>query len=253
MPSKAWKRELSRQRLELQRQQQLEYEQWQQEQLEGFLDAILYDENSNHDNNNNDNSNFYNYPVPSSTRTENEKYFYDTLPPPTFTYAVPPPPDDGEDEDVTWLVVAILLTALFLLIASLVRSCSQRAGMWLNGGSWNNDSPHPGHGGPRPFGHSGPGGPGGHGGRYPGSGPFQVPEDDDDEANTSTAQLSENDERLALLSDAQRQAYDSARGNTHTQPQPQPPTQHNTTQHTHTHTQPTKKSILLVFAVWEQP
>ncbi|KAG0351584.1 Rsp5p-dependent ubiquitination, sorting of cargo proteins at the multivesicular body [Podila minutissima] len=205
MPSQAWKRELSRQRLEL------EYEQWQQEQLEGFLDAILYDENSNHDNNNNDNSNFYNYPVPSSTRTENEKYFYDTLPPPTFTYAVPPPPDDGEDEDVTWLVVAILLTALFLLIASLVRSCSQRAGMWLNGGSWNNDSPHPGHGGPRPFGHSGPGGPGGHGGRYPGSGPFQVPEDDDDEANTSTAQLSENDERLALLSDAQRQAYDSAR------------------------------------------
>ncbi|KAF9310956.1 Rsp5p-dependent ubiquitination, sorting of cargo proteins at the multivesicular body [Podila horticola] len=203
MAPHAWKRELSRQRQELQL-QQLEHE--RQEQLEGLLDAILYDENNE---STNDNS-FYNYPVPPSTRTENENFFKDALPPSTNIYTVPPPPDDG-DEDVTWLVVAILLTALLLLIASLVRSCSQKAGMWLNGGSWNNDSPHPGHGGPGPFGHSGPGGQGGHGGRYPGSGPFQVPEDDDEETNTSTAQLSENDERLALLSDAQRQAYDSAR------------------------------------------
>ncbi|KAG0025534.1 Rsp5p-dependent ubiquitination, sorting of cargo proteins at the multivesicular body [Podila clonocystis] len=201
MPTHAWKRELSRQRQELQLQQQLEYEQWQQEQLEGFLDAILHDES------NDNNNNLYNYPAPS-TRTANENYFYNTLPTPTHSFTVPPPPDDGDDEDITWLVVAILLTALLLLIASLVRSCSQKAGIWLNGGSWNNDSPRPGHGGQGPFGHSGPGG---HGGRYPGSGPFQVPEDDDDETSTSTAQLSENDERLALLSDAQRQAYDSAR------------------------------------------
>lgn len=218
MAPHAWKRELSRQRQELQL-QQLEHE--RQEQLEGLLDAILYDENNE---STNDNS-FYNYPVPPSTRTENENFFKDALPPSTNIYTVPPPPDDG-DEDVTWLVVAILLTALLLLIASLVRSCSQKAGMWLNGGSWNNDSPHPGHGGPGPFGHSGPGGQGGHGGRYPGSGPFQVPEDDDEETNTSTAQLSENDERLALLSDAQRQAYDSARGNKHTT------THNNTTQRT---------------------
>ncbi|KAF9389578.1 Rsp5p-dependent ubiquitination, sorting of cargo proteins at the multivesicular body [Podila verticillata] len=202
MPSQDWQREHSRQRQELQQQQQLEYEQWQKDQLEDFLDTLLSKDN-HHDYNN-----AYDYPVPPSTRTDYGKY--DSLPSPTsFPFAVPPPPDDGDDEDITWLVVAILLTALLLLIASLVRSCSQKAGIWLNGGSWNSDSPHPGHGGPGPFGSSG--GNHGGGGRYPGSGPFQVPEDDDDQANSSTAQLSENDERLALLTDVQRQAYDSAR------------------------------------------
>lgn len=214
MPSQDWQQDHSRQRRELQQQQQLEYEQWQKDQLEDFLDTLLSKDN-HHDNNGN---NVYDYPVPPSTRTDYGKYGSLPPPPPSFTFTVPPPPDDGDDEDITWLVVAILLTALLLLIASLVRSCSQKAGIWLNGGSWNSDSPHLGHGGPGPF---GPSGGNNGGGRYHGAGPFQVPEDDDDDqANPSTAQLSENDERLALLTDAQRQAYDSARGKPNTANKP---------------------------------
>ncbi|KAG0344348.1 Rsp5p-dependent ubiquitination, sorting of cargo proteins at the multivesicular body [Podila humilis] len=227
MPSRQeWERDNHprQQRKALQIQQQQEYELWLQEQEEktrlelkqeehwsippspSSPSSSLYiqDKNQNPTTGYPNNNNIFNIPYPTH-------------------HTIPQMPDDGnnggggEDEDITWLVVALLLTALLLLLASLLRSCSAKAGMWLHGNNNNNNPNNALFGGHRPGRPAGTSGAHGHtaggGGRYAGSGPFQVPEDDEDEQTThpSTAQLSETDERLALLTDTQRQAYDRAR------------------------------------------
>ncbi|KAF9180268.1 Rsp5p-dependent ubiquitination, sorting of cargo proteins at the multivesicular body [Haplosporangium sp. Z 767] len=126
------------------------------------------------------------------------------------------PPDlpsngGGEQEDdATWLIAVVLTTALLLTIASLIRSCCQiagglpsilqrrndrQAGVGSSGASGHNGSGH-GHG-PNNGGSS----------RRPGSGPVQVPGEDEPDPYLP---VNEDDERWALLTDAQRQAYDSA-------------------------------------------
>ncbi|KAK5805591.1 hypothetical protein F5H01DRAFT_74442 [Linnemannia elongata] len=111
--------------------------------------------------------------------------------------------NDNDDEDATWLVAVVLTTALLVTLASVIRSCGQRAG-WLPLSMHSQDG-HESH-------LSGPGGghgPGGGPSRYHSSGPHQVPSEDEPDPDST---LNENDERWALLTDAQRQAYTSSRG-----------------------------------------
>ncbi|KAF9128792.1 Rsp5p-dependent ubiquitination, sorting of cargo proteins at the multivesicular body [Mortierella sp. 14UC] len=108
-------------------------------------------------------------------------------------------PDD-DDDDATWLVAVVLTTALLITLASVIRSCGQRAG-WL---PLSMHSSQDGHESPLAGGH----GPGGGPSRYHSSGPHQVPGEDEPDPDSG---LNENDERWALLTDAQRQAYTSAR------------------------------------------
>lgn len=112
--------------------------------------------------------------------------------------------NDNDDDDATWLVAVVLTTALLITLASVIRSCGQKAG-WL---PLSMHSSQDGHesllGGP-----SGGHGPGGGPSRYHSSGPHQVPSEDEPDPDST---LNENDERWALLSDAQRQAYTSSRG-----------------------------------------
>lgn len=110
--------------------------------------------------------------------------------------------NDNDDEDATWLVAVVLTTALLVTLASVIRSCGQRAG-WLPLSMHSQDG-HESH-------LSGPGGghgPGGGPSRYHSSGPHQVPSEDEPDPDST---LNENDERWALLTDAQRQAYTSSR------------------------------------------
>ncbi|KAG0221188.1 concanavalin A-like lectin/glucanase domain-containing protein [Mortierella sp. GBAus27b] len=102
----------------------------------------------------------------------------------------------NEDDDIAWLLIIVLITALLISLATIVRICWKKAG-WFSG---NNG--HRAHGS-RGHGH----GAGGHL-RLPGSGPIQVPGEDDPDPDQG---LNENDVRWALLTDAQRQAHDSSR------------------------------------------
>ncbi|KAG0202559.1 Rsp5p-dependent ubiquitination, sorting of cargo proteins at the multivesicular body [Mortierella sp. GBA30] len=129
---------------------------------------------------------------------------------PSFSSAQDPqatedPSRNGGEGDSTWLVALVLTAALLITIVSLIRSCCQIArGLpsFIGGG---NDSQTGGrHHGIHGSGH----GPGGGPSRYPGSGPQQVPGEDEPDPDQG---LTEDDERWALLTDAQRQAYDSAR------------------------------------------
>ncbi|KAF9427964.1 Rsp5p-dependent ubiquitination, sorting of cargo proteins at the multivesicular body [Podila epigama] len=141
---------------------------------------------------------------------DQEAPLFNTLQPaPAFE---PDTPQEDEDEDITWLVIIILLLALLVMLASLIRACGEKFGSWIGASPWSSS-----HGGPSGQGHGqgprGHNGPFGHiqgQGRYPGSGPFLVPDDDTDD-NGMAVGPGENDERLALLTDAQRQAYDNAR------------------------------------------
>ncbi|KAI7816456.1 hypothetical protein BC939DRAFT_44147 [Gamsiella multidivaricata] len=110
---------------------------------------------------------------------------------------------NGEDEDITWLLAVVLTSALLISLASIIRTCGQKVN-WLSASSSNS-----GHGGAhRNHGHGH--GPGRGPSRYPGSGPHQVPGEDDPDPDQG---LNENDERWALMTEAQRQAFDSTRGN----------------------------------------
>ncbi|KAF9935856.1 Rsp5p-dependent ubiquitination, sorting of cargo proteins at the multivesicular body [Mortierella alpina] len=128
---------------------------------------------------------------------------------PSFSSAYDPlttedPPVGGDEDDATWLVAIVLTTALLITIASLVRSCCQMArGLpsFIGGGNENQA-------GGRHQGSNAGHGPGGGPSRYLSSGPQQVPGEDEPDPDHG---LNENDERWALLTDAQRQAYDSAR------------------------------------------
>jgi hypothetical protein len=112
--------------------------------------------------------------------------------------------NNDNDDDATWLVAVVLTTALLITLASVIRSCGQKAG-WL---PLSMHSSQDGHesllGGP-----GGGHGPGGGPSRYHSSGPHQVPSEDEPDPDST---LNENDERWALLTDAQRQAYTSSRG-----------------------------------------
>ncbi|KAG0283821.1 Rsp5p-dependent ubiquitination, sorting of cargo proteins at the multivesicular body [Linnemannia gamsii] len=111
--------------------------------------------------------------------------------------------NNDNDDDATWLVAVVLTTALLITLASVIRSCGQKAG-WL---PLSMHSSQDGHesllGGP-----GGGHGPGGGPSRYHSSGPHQVPSEDEPDPDST---LNENDERWALLTDAQRQAYTSSR------------------------------------------
>ncbi|ORZ05486.1 concanavalin A-like lectin/glucanase domain-containing protein [Lobosporangium transversale] len=110
------------------------------------------------------------------------------------------PPKGGED--ITWLLIVVLSAALLISLVSIIRSCGQRTG-WLSLSSSSD-----GHGaGHRSQGHGGRSSNGGTS-RYPGHGPHQVPSEDEPDPNQ---ELNENDERWALMTEAQRQAYDSSR------------------------------------------
>ncbi|KAG0341364.1 Rsp5p-dependent ubiquitination, sorting of cargo proteins at the multivesicular body [Podila minutissima] len=100
---------------------------------------------------------------------------------------------DSDDEDATWVVIIILSCALIITLSSVIRSCGQKAG-WLTGSP--NPNPNPGEGSRRHhrYGRSG----------YSGSGPHRVPEDNFTDPD-------ETEERLAQLSDADRQAYEAAK------------------------------------------
>ncbi|KAF9084179.1 Rsp5p-dependent ubiquitination, sorting of cargo proteins at the multivesicular body [Mortierella sp. AD031] len=109
--------------------------------------------------------------------------------------------DSNDDDDVTWLVAVVLTTALLVTIASVIRSCGQKAG-WLPLSMHSSQDGHEAlHGGGRH-------GPGGGPSRYHTSGPHQVPSEDEPDPDST---LNEDDERWAQLTDAQRQAYTSAR------------------------------------------
>ncbi|KAF9372302.1 hypothetical protein BGX21_004835, partial [Mortierella sp. AD011] len=109
----------------------------------------------------------------------------------------PQNPQDDE-EDLTWLLAVVLATALLISLISLVRVLRQKFGLFSLFGNSDNRGAHGGHG------H----GLGGGSSRYPGHGPHQVPSEDDPDPD---AQLNENDERWALMTEAQRLAFDSTR------------------------------------------
>ncbi|KAG0038877.1 Rsp5p-dependent ubiquitination, sorting of cargo proteins at the multivesicular body [Podila clonocystis] len=95
---------------------------------------------------------------------------------------------DSDDEDATWVVIIVLSCALIITLSSVIRSCGQKAG-WLTGSP--NPNPNPGEGSRRHH-------------RYSGSGPHRVPEDNFNDPD-------ETEERLAQLSDTDRQAYEAAK------------------------------------------
>ncbi|KAF9151012.1 Rsp5p-dependent ubiquitination, sorting of cargo proteins at the multivesicular body [Linnemannia schmuckeri] len=111
--------------------------------------------------------------------------------------------NSDNDDDATWLVAVVLTTALLITLASVIRSCGQKAG-WLPLSMHSSQDGHESHLGGPGGGH----GPGGGPSRYHSSGPHQVPSEDEPDPDST---LNENDERWALLTDAQRQAYTSSR------------------------------------------
>ncbi|KAG0000947.1 Rsp5p-dependent ubiquitination, sorting of cargo proteins at the multivesicular body [Entomortierella chlamydospora] len=106
------------------------------------------------------------------------------------------PQDD--DEDLTWLLAVVLATALLISLFSLIRVLRQKFGLFSLFGNSDSHGAHGGHGHGLSGGSS----------RYPGHGPHQVPSEDDPDPD---AQLNENDERWALMTEAQRLAFDSTR------------------------------------------
>ncbi|KAF9578065.1 Rsp5p-dependent ubiquitination, sorting of cargo proteins at the multivesicular body [Lunasporangiospora selenospora] len=134
--------------------------------------------------------------------------FAHSTPPPAFSTlaTIPSFPDDtapppGEDEDATWLVIVVLALALAVTLATLIRACAQRISRLLG-------IPLHGASGARGIGHAGASAGHGSAGRHHGSsGPHQVPEEHDADPDQD---LNENDERWALLTDAQRQAFTAA-------------------------------------------
>ncbi|KAG0050633.1 Rsp5p-dependent ubiquitination, sorting of cargo proteins at the multivesicular body [Gryganskiella cystojenkinii] len=125
---------------------------------------------------------------------------------PPAPFPLPPPESDDED-DASWLVVVILSTVLIITIVSVIRSCGQKAG-WLTGSEDNNNNGNSsganGGGRDRGRGSGSRRGPGGLRSGYTGSGPTPVQLDVDTDLN-------ETEERLAQLTDSQRQAYDVAK------------------------------------------
>ncbi|KAG0340780.1 Rsp5p-dependent ubiquitination, sorting of cargo proteins at the multivesicular body, partial [Podila humilis] len=113
-----------------------------------------------------------------------------------------PSPEPGvpesDDEDVTWLVIIFLSFSLIITLSSVIRSCGQKAG-WLTGSPATHGSPSSGGEGSSSRRHNRYGRIG-----YNGSGPQRVPED-------NYADPDETEERLAQLSDADRQAYEAAK------------------------------------------
>ncbi|KAF9433239.1 Rsp5p-dependent ubiquitination, sorting of cargo proteins at the multivesicular body [Entomortierella beljakovae] len=107
------------------------------------------------------------------------------------------PPLDEQDDDYTWLVAIILATALLISLITLAKALGQKLGLVPFSNTVEGHS-HGGHG------HGIPG----HPSRYPGHGPHQVPAEDDPDPD---AQLNESDERWALMTEAQRQAFDTTR------------------------------------------
>ncbi|KAF9913711.1 Rsp5p-dependent ubiquitination, sorting of cargo proteins at the multivesicular body [Lobosporangium transversale] len=105
-----------------------------------------------------------------------------------------PSPPVSDDEDITWFVILLLAIAIIITIATVIRSCGQKAG-WLTGSSSSSQSSSQSsrHGG-------GSAGRGGRGGR--GYGAHPIPNWEEDPEAT--------EERLAALSDSERQAYDAA-------------------------------------------
>lgn len=112
--------------------------------------------------------------------------------------------NDNDDDDATWLIAVVLTTALLVTLASVIRSCGQKAG-WLPLSMHSSQDGHE----PLLGGSGGGHGPGGGPSRYHSSGPHQVPSEDEPDPDST---LNENDERWALLTEAQRQAYTSSRG-----------------------------------------
>ncbi|KAG0293802.1 Rsp5p-dependent ubiquitination, sorting of cargo proteins at the multivesicular body [Dissophora globulifera] len=108
------------------------------------------------------------------------------------------PPQEGEEEDITWVLVVVLTTALLVCLVTIVRACGQKVG-WFS-----TDSSRDSHGVPRSHGQGQGQGPS----RHTGHGPHQVPSEDDPDPDQG---LDETDERWALMTDAQRQTFDSAR------------------------------------------
>ncbi|KAG0308257.1 Rsp5p-dependent ubiquitination, sorting of cargo proteins at the multivesicular body [Dissophora globulifera] len=108
--------------------------------------------------------------------------------------AAPPsfPPPESDDEDPTWLVIIILTTAVIITIMTVIRSCGQKAG-WLTG------SPTPAS---PTQGGSSSGGRDGRSFRHRGYGAHHIPVWEVDPDAT--------EERLAALSDADRQGYEAA-------------------------------------------
>ncbi|GJJ67685.1 Ran-binding protein 9/10 [Entomortierella parvispora] len=115
-----------------------------------------------------------------------------------------PPPETDDEDDASWLVIIVLSTVLIITIVSVIRSCGQKAG-WLTGSDENSN----GGGGSRDRGRGNAGrrGPGGANGGmgYSGSGPHPVQLED------AATDFYETEERLAQLTDTQRQAYDVAK------------------------------------------
>ncbi|KAF8983209.1 Rsp5p-dependent ubiquitination, sorting of cargo proteins at the multivesicular body [Entomortierella lignicola] len=111
-------------------------------------------------------------------------------------YPQNPSTEDDNYEDILWLLTIVMATASFISFISLIRALGQRFGIFPISNSTNNNN-----------GSQGQGLPGGLS-RYPGHGPHQVPTEDDPDPD---AQLNENDERWALMTDAQRLAFDSTR------------------------------------------
>ncbi|KAF9353273.1 Rsp5p-dependent ubiquitination, sorting of cargo proteins at the multivesicular body [Mortierella sp. AD094] len=109
----------------------------------------------------------------------------------------PQSPED-DNEDLAWLLAVVLATALLISLASLIRALGQKFGVFSRSGNSDSHGTHGGHGLGLGAGPS----------RYPGHGPHQVPAEDDPDPD---AQLNENDERWALMTDAQRLAFDSTR------------------------------------------
>ncbi|KAF9186738.1 Rsp5p-dependent ubiquitination, sorting of cargo proteins at the multivesicular body [Haplosporangium sp. Z 27] len=105
------------------------------------------------------------------------------------------PDPDSDDDDGTWLLIFILCTGLIITISSAIRSCGQRAG-WLTGLSTTTTPSSP-------RGRNASGSTGRDALRIRGRGHIpQVPDWEQDPDAT--------EERLAALSDTERQAYDAA-------------------------------------------
>ncbi|KAF8934255.1 Rsp5p-dependent ubiquitination, sorting of cargo proteins at the multivesicular body [Podila verticillata] len=125
-------------------------------------------------------------PPPTATRSSLFPVEYPPYPPPE------PGLPDSDDEDATWVVIIVLSFALIITLSSVIRSCGQKAG-WLTGSP--NPNPNSGESSRRPL-------------RYrtgnSGSGPHRVPEDNFTDPD-------ETEERLAQLSDADRQTYEAAK------------------------------------------
>ncbi|KAG0042195.1 Rsp5p-dependent ubiquitination, sorting of cargo proteins at the multivesicular body [Gryganskiella cystojenkinii] len=166
----------------------------------------------------------------------------------------------GDDEDATWLVIIVLATAVLVLLASAIRTCSERVG-WMNPPSasatssspgQNNNSSNGGRGGLGALlsthlgidfggssqGQSGQnsqqGGPGagrgqlGGPGRYHYTGPHTYPRDEDADPEQTFTDV---DERWALMTEGQRHSYVSARAFEATHPPLSVPTDISLSQH----------------------